>query len=281
MVTVPPGHWIKLPAASQEKPDVESRFVNGSTVSDTTGPLPLVTFCDSRLPNPSYVQLNPHSGPVVAAAISRPRSRYGGEVESRATGTGSGYWNHPDAVEISNKYRNVVRTPDVKDIFCRSEVDLFPCLATVFAYQYQSICPNDDRRVTTAAGDPPREDMRQCGQANGTPRFASVSRSEQPVPSAHTHCSLFVECMDIVAEIATIRTNRGLALPSLAGISSAPKIPKPCCPAHPLATHGNCAYPIPLVIVSHHFSPRFAFVFSARNHRSLITLSTCQPGFLG
>ena len=71
MVTVPPGHWITLPAASQEKPGVEIRFVNGSTVSDTTGPLPLVTFCDSRLPNPSYVQLSPHSGPVVAA-ISRP-----------------------------------------------------------------------------------------------------------------------------------------------------------------------------------------------------------------
>jgi len=72
MVTVPPGHWITLPAASQEKPGVEIRFVAAFTVSHTTGPLPFVTFCDSRLPNPSYVQLRPHCGPVVAAAISRP-----------------------------------------------------------------------------------------------------------------------------------------------------------------------------------------------------------------
>jgi hypothetical protein len=71
MVTVPPGHWITLPAASQEKPGVEIRFVNGPTVSETTGPLPLVTFCDSRLPNPSYVQPSPHCGPLPGASRER------------------------------------------------------------------------------------------------------------------------------------------------------------------------------------------------------------------
>ena len=42
------------------------RFVAALIDNETTGAVPFVTFCANRLPNPSYVQLRPHSGPVVA-----------------------------------------------------------------------------------------------------------------------------------------------------------------------------------------------------------------------
>ena len=55
MVTVPPGHWITLPAASQEKPGVEIRFVNGSTVSDTTRRPPRLCWAQKSLLSSIYI----------------------------------------------------------------------------------------------------------------------------------------------------------------------------------------------------------------------------------
>jgi hypothetical protein len=52
------------------------RFVAALIDNETTGAVPFVTFCANRLPNPSYVQLNPHCGPVVAADdIPGPHTR--------------------------------------------------------------------------------------------------------------------------------------------------------------------------------------------------------------
>ena len=51
------------------------RFVAAWIDNETTGAVPFVTFCANRLPNPSYVQLRPHSGPVAAEGFL---PRFGG-----------------------------------------------------------------------------------------------------------------------------------------------------------------------------------------------------------
>ena len=55
------------------------RFVAALIDNETTGPVPFVTFCANRLPNPSYVQLNPHCGPVAA---DKSRSRFSRPLNS-------------------------------------------------------------------------------------------------------------------------------------------------------------------------------------------------------